>query len=104
MRLSIQPFITMLKNARKAMGLSERELANKLGIPQSHLSKIEGGSVNLKLTSFVEMARGLDLEVMLIPRQKISLVKSLIASQTAIKGSDERKLDYTLDNEEDKED
>ena len=101
MLLAIQPFIVMLKMARKAMGLSQRELANKLGIPQSHLSKIEGGSVNLKLTSFVEMARGLDLEVMLIPRQKISLVKSLIASQTAIKGSDEIKPAYTLDNEED---
>ena len=99
MRLSIQPFITMLKNARKAMGLSQRELANKLGIPQSHLSRIEGGNVNIKLASFVEIARTLDLEVMLVPKQDAGAINSLIASKTAERHGDEVKPAYTLDDE-----
>lgn len=97
MTAPIQPFIDTLKSAREAKKLSQQELAGRLGIPQSHLSKIEAGKVNIKLLSFVEMARHLDLEVMLIPRQDISLVKTMIAE----KGREENEVEpaYVLDEE-----
>lgn len=95
--LVIQQFIETLKNAREAKEVSQRVLAEGLGIPQSHLSKIEAGKVNLKLASFVAMARALELEVMLVPRQEVPLVKSLMASQESMRLGTEVKPIYTLD-------
>lgn len=100
MNNTIQELIDVLKRAREARGLSQRALADKLGIPQSHLSKIEAGRVNIKLASFVEMARTLELEVMLIPRQEISLVKGLLVSKKEARQGHETKPAYTLDDEE----
>lgn len=96
----IQQLIDVLKKARGKQGLSQRTLADKLGIPQSHLSKIEGGQVNIKLTSFVEMARTLELEVMLVPRQEISLVKGLLTSREEARQGHEIRPAYTLDEED----
>lgn len=97
---TIQNLISALKDTRKAKGLSQGELADKLGIPQSHLSRIESGHVNIQLSSLVEMARMLELEVMLIPRQEVSLVKGLIASKEKSREGDQVKPAYTLDDEE----
>ncbi len=81
MNLNIQQLIQELKAARVAQGLTQRELAGQLGIPQSHLSKIEAGRVNVTLGSFVEMTRMLELEVLLVPRQHIALVKGLMTAK-----------------------
>lgn len=66
-----------LKAKRQKDGLSQSELSQKLGIPQSHVSKIENGSTDLRTTSLVEMARALGLEVMLVPRQLVVSVSGL---------------------------
>ena len=104
MNSTLQQLIHTLKSAREAKSLSQRALADKLGIPQSHLSKIEAGQVNVKLASFVEMARNLELEVMLITRQEVLLVKGLINSKEKIQHSHEIKPAYTLDDQETNED
>lgn len=96
----IQQLIATLKTAREAKGLSQQVLAAQLGIPQSHLSKIETGHVNVGLTSFVEMARHLELEVLLVPRQDITLVKSLARSQEKSREGKKVKPAYTLDEGE----
>ncbi len=67
-----------LKAARERKGLSQRALSAKAGIPQSHISKIENGVVDLRLSSLVELARVLDLELTLIPRKKLSAVRAII--------------------------
>ena len=100
MLYALQEFFHRLKGAREAHNLSQRTLADKIGIPQSHLSKIEAGVVNIKLGSFVEMARMLGLEVMLIPRQEVSLVKDLIESKENARLSPEVKPAYRLDDED----
>jgi HTH-type transcriptional regulator / antitoxin HipB len=76
----IQHLADLLKAARRAKCLSQRELGSKVGLPQSHLSKIENGSTDLKLSSLVEIARALDLEPVLVPRKLIPAVQSLIRS------------------------
>lgn len=98
----LQPIAATLKKARRAKHLSQRTLADQLGIPQGHLSKIERGAVNLRLASLVEMARRLDLEVMLIPREDVSLVKELIVSKETGRGGEGIGPAYTLDDEEEK--
>ena len=53
--------------ARHRAGLSQRALADKVGLAQSHISKIERGAVDPQTTSVVEIARVLGLELSLVP-------------------------------------
>lgn len=66
-----------LQAARKAKGLTQAELGAKMGLPQSHISQIESGRVDLRFSSLLEMARLLDLEPMLIPRALTPAVRSI---------------------------
>ena len=67
-----------LRDARKAQGLSQRALGAKAGVPQSHISKIENGAVDLRTSSLVELARVLDLELMLVPRKAIPAAQAIV--------------------------
>ena len=67
-----------LKKAREEKQLSQRALSKKVGIPQPQISKIENAAVNPQASSLIELARALDLEVMLVPRKHIPAVTSLI--------------------------
>lgn len=75
---SIKEIIDALKNARRTKNLSQSELAIKLGIPQSHLSRIESNKVNPSLKSTIDIARMLDFELMLIPKKHYKSVEHLI--------------------------
>jgi transcriptional regulator with XRE-family HTH domain len=69
-----------LKAARESRGLSQRALSKKSGVPQGHISKIENGAVDLRLSSLVALARALDLELTLVPRKAVPAVKSIVRS------------------------
>ncbi len=73
----IQEIMATLKAARKKKGLSQRALSAKVGIPQSHISKIEKGMVDLQTSSLIQIARVLDLEVVLVSRTHLSTVQAL---------------------------
>ncbi|WP_346659337.1 helix-turn-helix transcriptional regulator [Bradyrhizobium sp. 164] len=49
-----------IRTAREAIGLSQRDLSARITVPQSHISKIESGGADLRLSSLVELARALD--------------------------------------------
>ncbi|MCY4633400.1 MAG: helix-turn-helix transcriptional regulator [Acidobacteria bacterium] len=68
-----------MRNARHAKGLSQRELSVDSAVPQGHISKIENGAVDLRVSSLVALARALDLEVMLVPRGSVAAVRSVAA-------------------------
>jgi transcriptional regulator with XRE-family HTH domain len=71
-----------LKQTRIANGLSQKEFGIKLNLPQSHISAIEAGKVDPRLTSITEMARALELELMLVPFSLVPAVKSLLAGDS----------------------
>jgi transcriptional regulator with XRE-family HTH domain len=75
--------IEALRSARTARGLSQRALAARVGLPQSHISKIESGSVDIQLSSLVELARALGLELQLVPRKAVPAVESIIRQTSA---------------------
>lgn len=83
-----------LRRTREAMGLTQRALSAKAGVPQSHISKIENGAVDLRVSSLVELSRVLDLEVMLVPRRSVSLVN------TMVRGGETARPAYSLDEDE----
>jgi transcriptional regulator with XRE-family HTH domain len=65
-----------LKAARNAKALSQRGLAQLAGVPQSYVSRVERGAIDLRLSSLIEIARALDLELTLVPRKAAQAFKS----------------------------
>jgi transcriptional regulator with XRE-family HTH domain len=77
MTASLEPITSVLRKARERKGLTQRELGQRVGWPQSHISKIESATVDLQTSSLIELARALDLDVTLIPRTLIPAVQAL---------------------------
>ena len=82
MTYSLEHIVGALKVAREEKGLSQRELSARAGVPQAHISKIENAAVDLKLSSLVELARVLGLELMLVPRRLVPAVQTMTGSMT----------------------
>jgi transcriptional regulator with XRE-family HTH domain len=72
--------IEALKAARTEKRLSQRDLSTQAGVPQSHISKIETGAVDLQLSSLIALARVLDLEVVAVPRKLLPAVQTIVRS------------------------
>jgi HTH-type transcriptional regulator / antitoxin HipB len=82
----LEVFAGQLKRAREGKGMSQRALANRIGIPQGHLSRIESGSVDLQTSTLIQIARALDLELVLIPRRVLPAVAALTSRSSATPG------------------
>lgn len=78
MIVGIAEIAVSVREARITKALTQKELGQRVGLPQSHISKIEKGAVNLKLSSLVEIARALDLEIMLVPRGALPAVEGAV--------------------------
>jgi transcriptional regulator with XRE-family HTH domain len=83
---------TILRNARENKGLSQRDLGAVSGVPQSHISKIEKGAVDLRLSSLIELARALDLELVLVPRPAVPAVQSIVRSAASASSGKQTRL------------
>lgn len=70
-----------LQKERDRQGLTQRSLATKAGTTQARVSNIENGETDLRLSTLIEFARALDLEFVLVPRQKVPAVQAIIAQQ-----------------------
>ena len=74
----IEDIARTLKEAREAKGLSQRALSARVGLTQAHISNVENASSDLHLSNLMELARALDLEVMLVPRKAVPAAQGLI--------------------------
>lgn len=54
--------VTVLKASRDEAGLTQRDLADRLGKPRSYISKIESGERIPRITEFCDIAQALKLE------------------------------------------
>ncbi len=97
---AIEYLTKALKKAREDKKLSQRALSQNVGIPQAHISKIENTAVDLQASTLIEMARALDLEVMLVPRKYVPAVASL-TSTSRLNTEAEVQPAYSLDEESD---
>lgn len=82
MRHEIEGIAKRLQDSRKAKGLSQRDLAKLTGITQAQISRIEAGRIDLRLSSFVALSNALGLDLALVPRKAMPLVKSLARQVT----------------------
>ncbi|ACG78795.1 conserved hypothetical protein [Phenylobacterium zucineum HLK1] len=70
--------LTQLRDARKAKLWSQRDLSERAGIPQAHISRIESGAIDPKVSTLQDLARVLDLDLVLVPRTTLTAVDALV--------------------------
>jgi len=97
-----------LREARVRKGFSQRELSTRSGVPQSHISKIESGGVDLRMSSLIALARVLDLELFVAPKKSVPAIKSIIRSSQSTNNDnsisdegDKMSPVYQLDGDDD---
>ncbi len=72
-----QYVIGMLKKARKKRGVTQAQLSEAFGRPQSFIAKVENGERRLDIVEFLHLARLLDLEPMDVINRIYSKYKPL---------------------------
>lgn len=93
----MEDLIKELRIARRKKGLTQSELAYRVGLPQSHISSIERGKIDIRVSTLIQLARVLDHEMMLVPRQFNTLIKAIIEGKEGI----ESEPRWQPDEEED---
>ncbi|CDZ32786.1 Putative HTH-type transcriptional regulator Y4dL [Neorhizobium galegae bv. officinalis] len=84
-----------LRAAREVKNMSQRELSARSGLTQSHISQIERGTMEPGLGSLVDVARVLDLEIVLVPKKLMPAIGNILDSASAMSDtltSEQRKL------------
>ena len=79
-----------LTEARKAKSWSQKELADRLNMRQSQISDIEAGKRNVRLSTLLDVARGVGLEVVLVPRPLLSAVSYVLKSPATAHQEDQQ--------------
>lgn len=74
--------IEQLKARRETVGVKQRALARELGMDPAHLSRLENDQLDPRLSTLVELARGLGLELMLVPQDKLPAAKALLSDRS----------------------
>jgi transcriptional regulator with XRE-family HTH domain len=67
-----------LRAVREAAGISQRELSARSGLTQSHISQIERGATEPGLSSLIDVARALELELILVPKKLVPAVRGIV--------------------------
>ncbi len=79
--VQVREILQAIAAARRVKGLTQVALGKQLGAPQSHLSRLEAGKVDIRASNLVELARLVDLEVMLVPRRWVPAVRRMIEDE-----------------------
>ena len=90
-----------LKAARAKKGLNQRDLSQMTDVPQSHISKIENGAVDLRVSSLISLARALGHELLLVPRELLRGIEMQVDELDQPLKFKEVPSKYELDDEED---
>lgn len=80
MNYELNEMARLLKAAREHKGLNQRQLSSRCGVPQSQISRIEQGTVDLRFSSLVSIVRALEMEIALVPRRVLPVVNSILQS------------------------
>jgi transcriptional regulator with XRE-family HTH domain len=73
-----EELIREVRGQRVKAALSQRALAARSGLTQAHISQIETGRLEPGLSSFIQVARALDLEVVLVPKKLLPAVQGIL--------------------------
>src|SRR6202047_2181081 len=68
----------VLKEAREKRGWTQRDLASRVGLTQTHISGIESGKIVPRYDTLLELVRILDRDLLMVPRALVPAVQSII--------------------------
>jgi transcriptional regulator with XRE-family HTH domain len=83
-----EDLIRQTRDRRTAVGISQRALSTRSGLTQGHISQIETGMLEPGLSSFIDMARALDLEVVLVPKKLLPAVQGVLRQTPALQAGE----------------
>jgi HTH-type transcriptional regulator / antitoxin HipB len=89
----------LLRATREQKGLTQAALAERLGLRQRQISDLERAAMDPRFSTVQDVARALELELVLVPRHLVPMVEGLQRT-----GRDARKPMYALDDDDDGED
>ena len=91
-----------LKESREKRGWTQRDLASRVGLTQTHISGIESGKIVPRYDTLLELVRILDHDLLMVPRALVPVVQSLIRDhlQPDQKGEGEERSLYADDADE----
>jgi transcriptional regulator with XRE-family HTH domain len=72
-----------VQDQRVKAAMSQRALAERSGLTQAHISQIETGRLEPGLSSFIQMARALDLEIVLVPKKYLPAVEGILRRRSS---------------------
>ncbi|WP_369062012.1 helix-turn-helix transcriptional regulator [Caulobacter sp. 73W] len=79
-RYSFEPLTGAIRRERQSKGWSQRDLSARTHLTQAQISRIENGEVDLQLSTLLELARSLDLDLHLVPRSALTAVGAAVRS------------------------
>lgn len=89
-----------IRKARKAKGLSQAALGHQIGMMQRHVSEIENGKVIPRLDTLLEILNMLNMDLVLVPKNILPLVRALIHGR----GNPKETSLYAVNEEEEDDD
>jgi transcriptional regulator with XRE-family HTH domain len=91
-----------LKEVREKRGWTQRDLASRVGLTQTHISGIESGKIVPRYDTLLELVRILDRDLLMVPRALVPVVQSLIRDhlQPDQKGEGEERSLYADGHED----
>ena len=79
-RSSLAPLAEAIRQARLHKGWSQRELSARANLPQAQISRLETGNIDPQVSTLMELARTLDLDVQLVPHMAVTAVSAAVRS------------------------
>ena|ERR1700733_3907812 len=73
--------IGQLRDQRERREMSQVQLGKLLGVPQSQITRIERRHSDIRLSTLLEMAHALGLELVLIPKPLFPAVRHLLTRE-----------------------
>jgi predicted transcriptional regulator len=67
------------RQRRRELRLTQADIARRLATTQSYVGGVERSDRDVRWATVLEMARALELEVMLVPRDRIGAVEAAIS-------------------------
>jgi|SRR3954470_19545269 transcriptional regulator with XRE-family HTH domain len=89
------------RKTRLAAGLTQESVARNAGMVRPRYVEFENGRLDVRLTTLMNAARAIGLELMLVPTAYVPAVKSMLHHST--QGADDTPL-YRTDEEEEAND
>ena len=60
---TLSEFAEIIRSRRKALNLTQKELAEKVGKKRTYIARIEKGEIDMQLSSFISISQALGIKL-----------------------------------------